>query len=92
MAILWPAAIGKPDDYVLFAKHDPQHPKRYIQNAGLDFKHDGVITKKEAAAMVRKTSTKACNPNLHRCNNVKTHAFKLSNHPQAFSTHAWASF
>lgn len=62
MAILWPAAIGKPDDYVLFAKSNPQHPKRYIQNAGLDFNHDGVITKKEAAAMVRKNLDKGLRP------------------------------
>ena len=62
MAILWPAAIGKPDDYVLFAKADPQHPKRYIQNAGLDFNHDGEITKKEAAAMVRDKLDKGLQP------------------------------
>jgi len=62
MAILWPAAIGKPDDYVLFAKGDPQHPRRYIQNAGLDFNHDGVITKKEAAATVRKNLDKGLRP------------------------------
>ncbi|MGH8507543.1 MAG: transglycosylase SLT domain-containing protein [Gammaproteobacteria bacterium] len=62
MAILWPGAIGKPDDFVLFAKSDPRHPKRYIQNAGLDFNHDGVITKKEAAAMVRKNLDKGLQP------------------------------
>lgn len=50
MAILWPAAIGKPEDYVLFNKNDVKHPKRYIQNKGLDFNKDGVITKAEAAA------------------------------------------
>lgn len=53
MAILWPAAIGKPNDYVLFKK-DGSYPKRYIQNAGLDFNKDGLITKAEAAAKVRK--------------------------------------
>ncbi|GLK89291.1 transglycosylase SLT domain-containing protein [Pseudomonas turukhanskensis] len=53
MAILWPVAIGKPLDFVLFDKSDPQHPKRYIQNAGLDFNRDGKITKAETAAKVR---------------------------------------
>jgi len=54
MAILWPAAVGKPLDYVLFEKDDPEHPRRYIQNAGLDFDQDGIITKAEAAGKVRK--------------------------------------
>ena len=53
MAILWPVAIGKPLEYVLFDKDDQDHPKRYIQNAGLDFNKDGLITKAEAAAKVR---------------------------------------
>lgn len=52
MAILWPSAIGKPSDYVLFKKHDLKRPRLYIQNAGLDFNKDGVITKREAAARV----------------------------------------
>ena len=54
MAILWPAAVGKPNSYVLFDKADPKHPKRYIQNAGLDFNADGKITKAEATYRVRK--------------------------------------
>jgi hypothetical protein len=49
MAILWPAAVGKPNDYVLFS-----HPsKQYQQNKGLDLNKDGNITKAEAAAKVR---------------------------------------
>jgi hypothetical protein len=52
MAILWPAAIGKPEDFVLFRKNDAAHPRRYIQNAGLDWNHDGVITKAEATRKV----------------------------------------
>lgn len=52
MAILWPAAIGKADDYVLFDQADAAHPKRYIQNQGLDFNHDGKITKQECAARI----------------------------------------
>lgn len=54
MAILWPAAIEKPIDHVLFRKDDPAAPKRYIQNKGLDWNKDGVIIKAEAAAQVRK--------------------------------------
>lgn len=53
MAILWPAAVGKPNTFVLFDKGDTAHPKRYIQNAGLDWNRDGKITKAEAAAKVR---------------------------------------
>lgn len=54
MAVLWPAGIGKPDDYVLFDKSDPLHPKRYLQNKGLDFNKDGKVTKAEAASPVQK--------------------------------------
>jgi len=54
MAILWPAAIGRPSAHVLFSKLDPANPKRYVQNAGLDYNKDGVITKAEAAAGVMK--------------------------------------
>lgn len=53
MAVLWPAAVGKVNSFVLFDRADDAHPKRYIQNAGLDFNHDGRITKAEAAARVR---------------------------------------
>lgn len=52
MSILWPAAIGKPPDYVLFRKSDPLHPARYLQNHGLDWNQDGVITKAEASKPV----------------------------------------
>jgi hypothetical protein len=54
MTILWPSAVGKEADYVLFDKYDSVHPKRYLQNAGLDFNKDGVITKLEATVMVQK--------------------------------------
>lgn len=49
MAILYPAAIGKPDSFVLF-----DAPKKaYDQNAGLDANKDRIVTKREAAARVR---------------------------------------
>lgn len=48
MAILWPVAVGKPMEYVLW---DQKHrPTTYRQNAGLDLNKDGVITKAECAA------------------------------------------
>jgi hypothetical protein len=45
MAILWPAAVGKPDDYALFTGGIA-----YRQNAGLDANKDGRVTKAETAA------------------------------------------
>lgn len=57
MAILWPGAVGKPDSYVLFDEADKKHPKRYIQNRGLDWNDDGKITKGEASAGVAKMLT-----------------------------------
>ena len=49
MAILFPAAIGKPDTHVLFRKGTIA----YTQNRGLDIDNDGVINKFEAAQGVR---------------------------------------
>jgi hypothetical protein len=56
MAILWPAAVGKPEAYVLFDK--TTQPTAYSQNAGLDADKNGKITKKEAAAKVQSKLTK----------------------------------
>jgi len=50
MAILWPGGIGKADEFRLFSQHDTKHPKRYLQNRGLDWNEDGYITKAEACA------------------------------------------
>jgi hypothetical protein len=49
MQILWPRAVGKPLDYVLFSSPSTA----YKQNKGLDANKDGNITKDEAAAKVR---------------------------------------
>jgi hypothetical protein len=49
MAILWPAAIGKPNSQVLFSWPS----NAYTQNKGLDTNNDGKITKEEATAKVR---------------------------------------
>ena len=44
MSILWPKAVGKPDNTVLFSKGT----KAYRQNRGLDLNSDGNITRGEA--------------------------------------------
>lgn len=48
MAILWPAGVGKPMEYVLWDRRT--RPTTFRQNAGLDSSHDGTITKAEVAA------------------------------------------
>jgi len=62
MAILWPAAVGKPNDFVLFTDPGEDRAPRnatgrrtdaYWVNRGLDKNKDGRITKSEAAAKVR---------------------------------------
>lgn len=52
MAILWPAAIGKEDSYVLFERQ--QRPQAYQGNQGLDLDQDGKVTKQEATRPVQK--------------------------------------
>ncbi|HET7255617.1 MAG TPA: transglycosylase SLT domain-containing protein [Xanthobacteraceae bacterium] len=45
MAILWPSAVGKGDDYALFTGG-----VAYRQNVGLDLNKDGKVTKAECSA------------------------------------------
>lgn len=52
MAVLWPKAIGKPDDYVLF--DSTTSAKQYFANRGVDLDRDGDVTKGEAASFVVK--------------------------------------
>lgn len=49
MQILWPAAVGKSLDYVLFK----EPTKAYEQNKGLDKEKKGYVTKQDAASKVR---------------------------------------
>ncbi len=49
LSILWPAAVGKPLDLVLWRKGDPV----YKANKGLDANKNGCITKREAAQKAR---------------------------------------
>ena len=54
MAVLFPAAIGKSDNFVLFGRGamSGYQDRAYTQNIGLDSNNDGSITKAEAAAKV----------------------------------------
>jgi hypothetical protein len=47
-AILWPVAVGKPNDYILFSKPS----KAYYANP-LDTTNKGYVTKEDAAAKAR---------------------------------------
>ena len=49
MAVLWPRAIGKPADYVLWTKGT----KEYTQNAALDASGKGYVTADDAVRKVR---------------------------------------
>jgi len=50
MAVLFPSAIGKGADHILFSRGSPE----YSQNAGLDLNKDGAVTVGEATAVVRR--------------------------------------
>jgi hypothetical protein len=58
MAILWPRAVGQPDDHVLFSNGSIQ----YAQNVNLDDDGDGVITKMETASLVTAKLAKGLRP------------------------------
>ena len=66
MAVLFPAAVGKPDSFVLFGRGastfgstDYSKPIYYDQNRGLDINNDGSITKGEAASKVQQIRDKS---------------------------------
>lgn len=61
-AILWPAMIGKTYNTVVFDQADPNHPKLYLQNRGLDFDHDGKITKGEIVSRVQSVLDRGLQP------------------------------
>lgn len=50
MAILWPVAVGKPESHPLFKRGT----NAYTQNRELDLNVDGVVTKEEATAFVKR--------------------------------------
>jgi hypothetical protein len=55
MSVLFPAAVGKPDNFVLFGKGamSGYTGRAYTQNAGLDLNKDGSVTKEEASKKVK---------------------------------------
>jgi hypothetical protein len=61
-AILYPKAVGKSGDFVLFNKKTM--PTTYAQNKPLDANHDGKITKDEATAKVANELTKGSGDGL----------------------------
>jgi hypothetical protein len=60
MTILFPAAVAKPESFVLFKAPS----RRCEQNAGLDVNHDGQVTKGESASKVQ---TKLAKGSVPRC-------------------------
>jgi hypothetical protein len=62
MAILWPAAIGKSQDYVLWTRD--RQPTPYRQNVLLDYDRNNAITKGEAARLVAAKLEKGLSPAL----------------------------
>lgn len=45
--VFWPAALGRPDDYIIATRGDSKTGKAYEQNKGLDLDKNGIITRKE---------------------------------------------
>ena len=66
MRILYPVAVGKPLDYVLFSENGKG--KAYAQNRGLDVNRDGKITKGEATAKVYQKFVEGLHPKNLRIN------------------------
>lgn len=58
MAILWPKAIGAPEDEPIFSEGSAA----YNANKSLDTNHDGHVTKAEAAAFVSKALAEGMQP------------------------------
>lgn len=50
LAVLWPAAVGRPDSYVMWERDSGPYQREYAANSGLDVNRNGVITRGEAAA------------------------------------------
>lgn len=52
MKILWPNAVGKEEDSIVFDRYG-KTDEEYLANAGLDLNKDNKITKKEISSKVR---------------------------------------
>lgn len=60
MAILWPAGVGKGDDYVLWDQG--KSPTTFRQNAGLDVNKDKKVTRGECLSKIQGKLTKGLLP------------------------------
>ena len=58
MAVLWPRAVGQPDDYVIFA----DGTSAYAANSGLDISHDGEVTRGECLVKVQQLVDEGLRP------------------------------
>lgn len=52
LAVLWPAAVGRPDSYVMWERDSGPYQREYALNSGLDVNQDGKITRGEAVSAV----------------------------------------
>lgn len=52
LAVLWPAAIGRPDSFIMWERDTGPYQREYAANSGLDIDRDGKITRGEAIAAV----------------------------------------
>lgn len=52
LAVLWPAAVGRPDSYIMWERDSGPYQREYAANSGLDVSRNGIITRGEAVASV----------------------------------------
>jgi hypothetical protein len=60
MAILWPKAVGRSDEYVLWDAG--QSPTTFRQNAGLDVNRDRKVTRAECLSKIKQKLAKGLRP------------------------------
>jgi hypothetical protein len=99
MAVLFPAAVGKSENFVLFGKGAMKGYTgiAYRQNSGLDINRDGSVTKAEASAKVTKNlpistpdNSTQISPNSQSSGNSSsiTGSSSKSSSPSSVSTYA----
>lgn len=52
LAVLFPAAIGRPDAFVMWQRDTGQYQREYAANSGLDMEKKGYITRGDAVSVV----------------------------------------
>lgn len=55
LAVLFPAAIGRPDSYVMWQRDSGPYQREYAANSGLDREKKGYITRGDAVSVVNET-------------------------------------